>query len=581
MVHCGKVHCPDDSNGDRFRMVFLSSCRRHSTGVAAKEQQWRVGSSDQGGLNFEAHASSLQSTNNVSSIGSTIHSSPGFFAERSMMILNRSNHLLMQRVGDGLLQYLQEENPLDRIDYFPTGHSPPTGDRAPDLFVTLDLTALEETGIVDRDLDATVTLTLGSTLTTSNHSVSDSYSPPTLELFAHSTIEHASSLTGVESSSARYRLQGNDIAQEVGKVIVEKLKSLRTQHKALPLLPESFYPEWVSTPEFAFLAVHDATLLTSLRGLCYHNETLWVIQNVSDAVALLDQIHSELTSLDWKGGPGKFENGTLNMRMSSGAKVPEVFHVPRRHGRIGLTDVNDSGSSGISVYIRFRYSMSQHEQQDAYGQMLATATPNVEQLASLRRMGSRKQRRQFISMIQNAPPQSTEAWMMLAEHYSAEQQIVELRKALKGVYVLGWCKKNNSGFDSQIRRLCKKHKLEEKSVRDVGPEQLQKLGLPLVTVESPIWEQVVREGESAMTFLIDGNDWQVLSVALHKTQQHSEDHTLFDTTIVQGNPSSSSTSQSFNHPMNQSIDLKQSRASLLIKRRSIDALHVRVEMTTN
>ncbi|MCP4783890.1 MAG: hypothetical protein GY903_23610 [Fuerstiella sp.] len=535
-----------------------------------------------GGLNLEAHAGSLQSSNGISSSTATSHSSPGFFAERSMMILNRSDHLLMQRVGDGLIEYLQDQSHLDRIDYFPTGHGPAVGDRAPDLFVMLDLGAIEESGIVGRDLDATVTLTLGSALTKSNHSVVNSYSPPTLDLSAQFTIEHASSLTGVESSAARYRLQGNNIAQEVGKAILEKLESLLEEHKALPKLPESFYPTWIATPEFAFLADQEATLLTSMRGLCCHNESLWVVPNVKDAAALLEQVHSELTALNWKGRSGEFKHGTINMRMNNGPKALEVFHVPHRHGKHVLTDANATDNSGIHVYVRFRHSMTQEERNDAYGQMLASATPNFEQLASLRPMGSHKQRQQFIEMIQDSPPQSIEAWMMLAEHYSAEKKIPELQQALKAVYVLSWCQNHTGRMDGRIRQLRKKHKLDTTSVRDVNFVQLQALGLPSVTKESPVWEQIIQEGESATTFVRDGDNWQLVSVTLHRIQQQSQDDVLFDTTIAQGNPSSRSSThgvQRFQPPEERNITLKQSHATLFIESQGSNALHLRLEIT--
>ncbi|HIF01590.1 MAG TPA: hypothetical protein EYG03_28485 [Planctomycetes bacterium] len=45
--------------------------------------------SETSGLNFEAHVGSRKSSNGVSSSTATTHSSPEFFAERSMMILTR------------------------------------------------------------------------------------------------------------------------------------------------------------------------------------------------------------------------------------------------------------------------------------------------------------------------------------------------------------------------------------------------------------------------------------------------------------------------------------------------------------
>lgn len=538
--------------------------------------------SETGGLNFEAHAGSLQSSNGMSSSTVTSHSSPGYFAERSMMILNRSDHLLMQRVGDGLIKHLQDQSQLDRIDYFPAGHGPSAGDRSPDLFVVLDLEAIEESGIVGRNLEATVTLTLGAALAKSNHSVLNSYSPPTLDVSAQFTLKHTSSLTGVESSAATYRLQGNDIAQEVGKAILEKLKSLREDYETLPELPESFYPVWIATPQFTFLADRKASLLTSMHGLCYHNESMWVVPRVKDAAALLEQVHSELSSLDWKGQPGEFKHDSINMRMNSGPKELEVFHVPRSHQERMLTDGNSADNSGVPVYVRFRHSMTQKERNDAYGQMLSAATPNIEQLAALRSMGNSVQRQQFINMIQNSPPQSTEAWLMLAEHYSAKEKIPELQQALKTIYVLSWCQNNTARIDGRIKQLSRKHKLDATSVRDVDFGQLQALGLPTVTEESPVWEQVLHKGESATTFVRDGKNWQVVSVTLHKVDQQSRNDILFDTTIAQGNPSSRSSThgaQRFQPPEKRNIRLQQSHATLLIKSQDSDALHLRVEMT--
>ena len=104
--------------------------------------------------------------------------------------------------------------------------------------------------------------------------------------------------------------------------------------------------------------------------------------------------------------------------------------------------------------------MTKEERHKAFGQMLTATTPNFKQLASLGPMGSHERRQQLIRTIQDSPPPSTEAWMMLAEHYSANEQIPELQQALKAVYVLGWCQNRPGKLDDRIRKLSKKHKLD-------------------------------------------------------------------------------------------------------------------------
>ena len=555
----------------------------------AKGRLQRVDLNDAaGGLNFEAQAGSLKSNNSVSTSASTTHSSPAFFAERSMMIVNYSEHLLMQRIGDGLLDYLQKESQLDRIDYFPFGHDPPSGERAPDLFVVLDLAAIDEAGILGRDLRATVHCALGSEFQKSNYSVSDSYSPPKVELYSQSTIEHSSSLTGVESSAAKYRLQGQDIAQQVGKAITEKLKSLREDHKALPALPDSFYPAWTSMPEFKFLTDNHATLLTSLHGLCYHNESFWLIPDVTAADSLLEQVHTELTLLDWTGDlPGSNEHGTIHLRMSHGPQVLEVFHVPHRHGLTASVKLAFSGAElqermGVPVYIRFRDSMTIQERHDAYAPMLAAEKSNVEQLVALRRLASQEQRQQLIALIQQSPPQLPDAWLMLAEQYSSEKRIPELEQALRAVYILSWCQNKTGKTDNQIRKLCRKHKLDEKSIRKVDFEQVQSLGLPSVTTDSAVSEQVIHQGESAIIFVGDSEEWKVVSVALGKVQKTPE-RSFFDTTVSQSDASSRSSmtgTQSYPAPQETRVELKRMKVTLSIEQESADSLQIRVEMAT-
>ena len=97
-----------------------------------------------------------------------------------------------------------------------------------------------------------------------------------------------------------------------------------------------------------------------------------------------------------------------------------------------------------------------------------------------------------------------------------------------------------------------------------------------------MWEQIINEGESATTFVRDGDAWYMVSVALHKVQQQSEDDVLFDTIITQGNPSSRSSThgaQRFKPTEKRNIRLKQANATLLIESQGSDALHLRVEMT--
>ncbi|MBM4076536.1 MAG: hypothetical protein FJ267_12975, partial [Planctomycetes bacterium] len=225
------------------------------------------------GLHFNAHVGALKSQNNTTTASTESHSNPAFFADRSLVILNLSDHLLMERIGTELLGQLKADNQFDRIEYYPAGQGPEMGAEAGDLFLSLTLESIDESGIIGRSLKATVAATLGRSPAASNHSVNDHLSPPIVSLKADISVDHESSLAGIESSSARYSQQGKDIAKHLMTSVSGKLKTLREKYRSLRNLPSSLRPEFVVAPEFEFLMRLNATRQTSVHGFMFHNET--------------------------------------------------------------------------------------------------------------------------------------------------------------------------------------------------------------------------------------------------------------------------------------------------------------------
>lgn len=125
------------------------------------------------GLNFNAHVGTLRSQNNTMTASSESHSNPAFFSDRSLVILNLSNHVLMERIGIELLELLKADNQFDRVEYYPAGHGPEIGAKAPDLFLCMNLESIEESGIASQTLKAIVSTTLGSSPAASSHFVQD------------------------------------------------------------------------------------------------------------------------------------------------------------------------------------------------------------------------------------------------------------------------------------------------------------------------------------------------------------------------------------------------------------------------
>ncbi len=284
------------------------------------------------GLHFNAHVGALKSQNNTTTVSSESHSNPAFFADRSLVILNLSDHVLMERIGTELLEQIKADNQFDRIEYYPAGLGPEIGAEAPDLFLSLSLESIEESGIIGRSLKATVAATLGRSPNASNHSVNDHLSPPIVTLNANISVDHESSLTGIESSSAAYSQQGKDIAKHLITAVSSKLKSLREKCQSLPNLPSSLHPEFVAAPEFEFLKRLNAIRQTSVHGFMFHNETFWQFTSTEAVEPLLTALRDELSKSDWQVGDFEATDGQNAYRAQkrgcdSGTVPDEWWHV--------------------------------------------------------------------------------------------------------------------------------------------------------------------------------------------------------------------------------------------------------------
>jgi hypothetical protein len=80
---------------------------------------------------------------------------PRRFDDRSLLILNLSDHPLLRRVGGALLKEFEAYEPLQRVDFLPPGYVPDPGRYAPDLILTLELLDItEDAGPFRREVDA-------------------------------------------------------------------------------------------------------------------------------------------------------------------------------------------------------------------------------------------------------------------------------------------------------------------------------------------------------------------------------------------------------------------------------------------
>ena len=317
-------------------------------------------------LNFGAHAGVLKSQNNTTAGSTESHSSPAYLADRSLVIFNESKHLLMERVGTELLEKLKTDNQFERLEYYPSGYAPKPGAEAADLVIRLNADSIVETGIATQDLKATVTASLGTSYAASNHHVHDHLSAPTVDHDSRISIEHQSSLTGFESSSARYVLQGKDIAAQLATSVADRLKSLREKFSPVPKMPAALRPEFQATPEFEFVKRLNAKCQSSSHGLMFCNETFWQFESSEEIESQVGKVRDELNDAGWKLNQiNEVQPFQAYLRAEKGREIVELF--PLHRDNMGSPPKEKAAPIPYAIHYKHRMDTEELKAARLYG----------------------------------------------------------------------------------------------------------------------------------------------------------------------------------------------------------------------
>lgn len=454
------------------------------------------------GIGFNAQLGELKSQNSTSSVSSSSHSNPAFFAARHLIIINQSDDILMERVGAELLESLKTELAVDRLEYYPLGHMPELGSLAPDFYVTLELESKNVSGLLNDKLKAKVKATLGSMLSKSNYTSFDQLTPPLVNLYATVEVDHQSTYFGVESSAAAYILQGRDIAKEITKQFKAKFDAAREGHNPIPKLPKQLAePAWTPIPEFDFLKELNAEVLTSTHRMMVHNETFWRLTSDKDAAELFGVVKEELTENGWRVDHEEtsFPRSSI-LRMVDGTHDVKVF--PAERNKLPAS-ADGAWPEQVDYFVHYRNRLSQDVLQSAIGDVLDQEEPDLNFLLVFQGRASSEQRPKIISLLEKLTPGTPASWMALADHYSSHQDIEGCKRALRMLTCLQHLAVDGGSMSNKVRDIAKKHDIAKSEYESLKREDWLQLGLVELTEEGQPEPIDFGVGTSAGFFEID------------------------------------------------------------------------------
>ena len=194
------------------------------------------------------------------------------FACARIAVFNHSSAPLAQRVGVMLAEALKSFPPAQRIDYYPEGCAPPSGDEAPDIVVQVDCPSVQSLTLpLYAATQATITIHAATGLS--------SQALPLASYSSASTFTDSVFLFGYTSPGGKGKRVAEAVVRRAGAALKAALRERLDAMGELPPLPAAFYPPYEKTPALGLVREFNAQERSSLHGLLSPNETAWTFNS--------------------------------------------------------------------------------------------------------------------------------------------------------------------------------------------------------------------------------------------------------------------------------------------------------------
>jgi hypothetical protein len=413
-----------------------------------------------------ATATSLASRVGETASTATIHSDGDRLFDRTVAIRNLDDGLVMQRIGLALYENLRDTGRFQEVRYLPAGETPPTGARLPEVFITLDNTQWNQSGLPGkRRYKGTFLVTACDRIVRSSHGHHGTSSPPQLQFRWRAEIDYTAEQTGIETSGARYQALSRDLAGEIAERVTKVLDDAADKHGTVGDVPESLYPQYVPPPQFDFLSELGLEKLIDGSALMRPTVTVWQTSEERIPGDVVAHVRDALDAGGWKV-PEKQED-LEHLRAWSADQVLEVF---RQND--GWNPGDRDADSKERVFIVYTRSMSTDDIDDALEQMFADGVD--ERVLLMFRSHWYRHRDAVEAYFRERTPTEAASWLQLAQ-FRRKSDPEAAREALLRANALRWIF-DQQAPDSSMKKLAEELGLEGLS-QGVSQEMIETLAV--------------------------------------------------------------------------------------------------------
>jgi hypothetical protein len=432
---------------------------------------------------------------NMSSTSSTSASGNATFSARRVLLYSDNPHPLCRRIVALLEQRLKDSPFIEQLQltdqpYLNTNASP-----APDLFLTVNLAELKQSGIVSSTMKSLVTASLGNTPWQSSYYTRDATTAPTVSFEWSASIDSETTFTGIRTD--RYADAARSIADDLAKSILKQIEELAGKYPALPELPREFYGPYQPVADLDCLKEFHARRAGSYAGLFTHNETYWSFPLTTNPAPQLALIARQLEAAGWKITNNQMTNRWENrLAANNGDARLEIFQL--RNERMGPS-FDEPPPARLDFVVHYRKAFSREEREAALEKLMVSSA-SVETLLPFVNAFTGEQRGKFYELAEKSPGTSPQACLQLAQYYLNQKRTNDTIRLLLRTKALAATLKDAASLDSGIEAMLKTISPKKEVKLEITPELCRELGFLELTNLAQTIEQSRGFGQPLIFF---------------------------------------------------------------------------------
>ena len=440
-----------------------------------------------------------ETRSNMGSTSSSSSSDNSTFSARRVLLFSDNPHPLCRKIVAHLEQRLKDSPFIEQLQLTDQPYINTNGGPAPDLFLTVDLAELEQSGIVSSTMKALVTASLGNMLWQSSYYTSDATTAPLVSFEWKASIDSETTFTGVRTD--RYADAARSIADDLAKNILKQIEEFAGKYPALPELPREFYGPYQPVADLDCLKEFHARRVGSFSGLFTHNETFWSFSTVTNPVPQLEGIARQLEAAGWNITGNQMTNSwDHRIAASNGDARLEIFR--QRNERMSLSH-SDKPPAHFDFVAHYRKPFAREEREAAL-EKLFTTSASVEMLLPFVNTLTKEQRGKFYDLAEKSPGTSPQACLQLAQHYLTQKRTNDAVHLLLRTKALAATLKDATSLNSSIEAMVKKISPKKEVKLEITPDLCRELGFLELTNLAQAIEQRRGFGQP-LIFFAPGN----------------------------------------------------------------------------